>query len=918
MLGVQDPVEGDPRGNTYRFAQYVPVTRQKRPGEADVWKSECFGWEYKSEGKSLYDAYVQLDEYRMGLGNPPLLIVSDMNRFEIHLNFVGVTDDPITFDLEAIRQEPGKYLQILRCAFNDPHELNPQNEPEEITKTAARIFGSVAERLREEGADAGAVARFLNRVVFCCFAESVALFDGTRGGRQRPLQDVLFNLMDHPDDTEEMLGNLFDVMAREDRTVFGPIRIRWFNGGLFDERAPVEIFRLSGDLASELYDATRLNWARIDPSIFGTLFERGLDPKRREQQGQHFTGSVDIMRVIEPVVMQPLRREFDILKDQCSNASQSNAVGDSGVPYNGALHLPGDDQSEAVSLIQAFHDRLARVRVLDPACGSGNFLYVVLRELKDLEQEFLDWASQEHGVAGVRRRINPDNLLGIDNDPFAVDLTRISIWIGQIQWAFQRGIRERPHPILGRIDQIECRDAILTEQGEPAEWPEAEFIVGNPPFLGSKEMQVLEPRSVERLRAAYADVFDGRVDLCVYWHEIARRQIELGRTKRAGLLATETIRRSYSRPVLERIAKTGAIFFAYPNEEWLNEGAAVRISIIGQDDGSELDRRLSGRNVTQIHPDLSTGPRVTDALQLPENIGVAFVGGQRTGKFDVPFVEAQAMLSEPVNPNGRLNSDVVFPFIAGADLTGRPSGRHIIDFGNEMSRESAALFETPYEYIKGSVLPMRQQHSNERLRRNWWRHESTAEALQTATAPLGRWIATSLTSKYRNFVWVTGRVRVDKSVVAIARGDDYAFGVLHSRVHEAWALALGSRLGVGNDPRYTHTQCFNTFPFPWPLNASPSSLSSAQLHQHAAIEIAAERLNDRREAHLNPAGVSPAILQDRTMTDLYNRRPDWLDDAHEALDNAVSAAYGWPTDMSDDDILTELLKLNRERAQASD
>lgn len=920
MLGVLTPVEGDPRGNTYRFAQYVPVTRQKRAGEADVWKQDRFGWEYKSEGKSLDDAYVQLDEYRMGLGNPPLLIVSDMNRFEIHLNFVGVTDDPITFDLDAMRAEPGKYLHILRCAFDDPDELNPLNEPEEITKIAARMFGDVAERLREEGHDAAAVARFLNRVVFCCFAESVALFDGSRGGRQRPLQDVLYNLTDHPDDTEEMLGNLFEVMAREDRNVFGSTRVRWFNGGLFDERAPVEMFRLTGDLALELYDATRLNWARVDPSIFGTLFERGLDPDTRRQRGQHFTNADDIMRVIEPVVLQPLRREFEELK-----ASQgvlgSSSVGEPPTPYNGSLHLPGDEEHAVVGMIRAFHDRLADVRILDPACGSGNFLYVALRELKNLEQAFLDWATEQYGMSSLRRRIGPDNLLGIDREPFAVDLTRVSIWIGQIQWAFQRGIRERPHPILGRIDQIECRDAIVDVDHDgnpiPAQWPEAEFIVGNPPFLGMKLMRKkLDNRYVDQLRSTYADDLDGRVDLCVYWHELARRQIEAGQSRRAGLLATQNIRGTFSRPVLERVNESGAIFYAYSDEPWVNDdGTAVRISIICQDDGSERGRVLDGEEVSRINADLTAGAiYAASASELEENEGIAFQGDIRNGPFDLTQDQGQRMLKQPLNVNGRPNSDVVFPFVNAHDLAQRPRGAYIIDFGQDSDRREAAQYEEPWEYARANVRPYREMLESERLKTRWWIHEAWRPGMRTAIKPLDRYIATPLTSKHRFFVWLETDVVPDATIVAIARDDDYVFGVLHSRIHETWALALAPRLGVGNDPRYTHTLCFNTFPFPFPLKVADTDLNQEQQQHRAAISQSAAELNRRRNDRLNPANLNPAILQNRTMTALYNSRPDLLNDAHDELDDAVFAAYGWASDIPDDEILARLLALNAERA----
>ena len=560
------------------------------------------------------------------------------------------------------------------------------------------------------------------------------------------------------------------------------------------------------------------------------------------------------------------------------------------------------------------------MRVLDPACGSGNFLYVSMRELARLEQQFLDWANEDLHLTGLHRRIGPQNMLGIDNDELAVELTRLSLWIGHLQWVLQQGRQRLSEPILGRADQIECRDAILDmdEEGNPisAEWPEAEFIVGNPPFLGMKRMRTeIGDRYVNRLRTAYADDLDGRVDLCVYWHELARRRIAENASSRAGLLATQNIRGSFSRPVLERIADSGSIFFAYSDEEWINDGAAVRISIVGQDDGSESERTLNGIPVAQINPDLTTGtPYVASAVELDENASIAFQGDIRNGPFDLTHDQGQQMLGQPLNVNGRPNSDVVFPFVNAHDLAQRPRGAYIIDFGQERDRKEAAMYEEPWEHALAHVRPYRESLPSERLARRWWIHEAWRPAMRAAIKPLDRFIATPLTSKHRFYVWLEAEVVPDATVVAIARDDDYAFGVLHSRIHEVWALAQAPRLGVGNDPRYTHTLCFNTFPFPWPMNTADSDLTEAQIEHRAAIAAAAHALNSRRKAWLNPTGVNPIILQDRTMTGLYNRRPDWLDHAHEALDTAVFAAYGWTVNMSDDEILTRLLELNRERS----
>ena len=914
VLGVDNPIEADPAGVSYAFEKGV-----KRPdgsiGQADVRKQGCFGWEYKGKNKDLTAAYEQLLGYREGLGNPPLLVVCDMNRFEIHTNFTNTDPRVIRFDLNDLSQNPAHYTKILRDVFLDPEALHPHNDPRYITETAAAKFGQVAEALRELGHDPAVVSRFLNRIIFCMFAESIGLFRGDLGERFTPVSDTLRNLGQDPELGKLQLGAVFSVMAGSEIRAFGPFPVPWFNGGLFDQAASEETFELSEDLIEVLLETSKLDWSRIDPAIFGTLFERGLDPKRRSQLGAHYTDRDNIMRVVEPVVLRPLRQEFEQLK---SELAPDQSVSDAAAPPyggNGQLDLDEPDPKSPQGRIRAFHRRLIDVRVLDPACGSGNFLYVAMRELLRLEQELIDWAHESHGIHSLRRQVGPANMLGIDVDQFAVDLTRMSLWIGHLQWLLAQARQNLSEPILGRADQIECRDAILTDGGQPAEWPAAEFIVGNPPFLGMKRMRAsLGERYVNRLRTTYAEDLDGRVDLCVYWHELARRQIAEGASSRAGLLATQNIRGSFSRQVLERIANSGSIFFAYSDEAWINDGAAVRISIVGQDDGSESERTLDGTAVSQINPDLTTGTAyVASAVELDENASIAFQGDIRNGPFDLTRDHGQEMLEQPLNVNGRPNSDVVFPFVNAHDLAQRPRGAYIIDFGQRTARTEAMMYEAPWEYAREHVQPYRETLDSERLKSSWWIHESWRPGMRAAIEPLTRYIATPLTSKYRFYVWLESNVLPDATTVAIARDDDYAFGVLHSRIHEVWALAQAPRLGVGNDPRYTHIQCFNTFPFPWPLDAAESDLTEAQSEHRAAIAAAAQNLDQRREAWLNPAGVNPAILQDRTMTGLYNRRPDWLDDAHEGLDAGVFAAYGWSAEMSDEEILTRLLTLNAER-----
>lgn len=917
VIGVPKPLDADPEGVEYAFEKGV-----KRPdgstGQADVRKAGCFGWEYKGKRKDLTAAYEQLLGYREGLGNPPLLVVCDMNRFEIHTNFTNTEPRVIAFDLKDLRDNPFHYGKILREAFLDPEALHPNNDPRYITETAAAKFGEVAEALRErDGHDPALVARFLNRIIFCFFAESVGLYRNLRGVVEKPVTDVFDNMAADAMLSKRIVGQLFEAMAEQDVRNFGAYYIRWFNGGLFDETAVPETLQLTGDLAQIINETAELNWSRVDPAIFGTLFERGLDPKRRSQLGAHYTDPDNIMRVVEPVALRPLRREFDALRAELAPEHRLEDAPPPGYGENSALAFEAPDPDSPAGRIQAFHQRLAAVRVLDPACGSGNFLYIAMRELKNLEQELIEWA-QGLGVNGLQRRIGPHNMLGIDIDPFAADLTRMSLWIGHIQWNIERNIDTTRDPVLGRADQIECRDAILAEDGEgnpvPAEWPEAEFVVGNPPFLGGKLiLRAIGGEKAERLRQVWHPLISGNSDLCTYWHEQARRQIANKKTRRAGLLATTSITQQVNLPVLERIAESGAIFSAWRNEPWAPDGAAVRIAIVAQDGGIESELTLDGAPVEEINPDLTQGAYMGAAQQLKENAPYSYRGGIRAGPFDVPYDDGMRMLNAPLNVNGHPNSDVVFPLLIGRDLAQRWSERFVIDFGEERSMAEAAQYELPFEHVKAEVQPWRKAHPNPEHPEEWWQHFVPQRKMRNAIASLPRWIATPETSTHRFFAWITDNSVPDVSVVVILRSDDFAFGVLASKAHSLWSLAQASRIGVGDDPRYMPTRTFLTFPFPWPLNTADEALTEAQVDHRDAIAAAAVSLNEQREAWLNPPNADPDELRQRTMTNLYNDPPAWLQIAHREIDEAVFAAYGWSVDLSDDEVLGRLLALNLER-----
>ena len=363
--------------------------------------------------------------------------------------------------------------------------------------------------------------------------------------------------------------------------------------------------------------------------------------------------------------------------------------------------------------------------------------------------------------------------------------------------------------------------------------------------------------------------------------------------------------------MLERIKASGDIFMAHSDRPWILDGAVVHVSIVGFDNGMETERKLDGEPVAAIYANLATGVDLTTARRLKENADISFIGDMKKGKFEITESDAFKMIGMPPNPNGRPNSEVVRPWVNGLDITRRPRNMWIIDFDMNMSESEAALYEAPFEYIKHKVKPARDKVRNELERRRWWVHGRTAPDLRQAIQGLKRYIATPRVAKHRLFVFLDEKFLPDGALVAIARNDDYTFGVLHSRYHEVWARATGTQLREAESGfRYSHTATFETFPFPRPTD-----------EQRGAIAEAARDLNRLREGWLNPVGADgkPVMfgvdLRKRTLTNLYNdyEGHTWLVNAHDRLNSAVTAAYGWDVDISDEQVLDLLLALNIDR-----
>ena len=937
MLGVQTPNEADPSGEWYTFEAGAERLSTGNRGWADVWKRGHFGWEYKGDHADLAAAYRQLLDYREDLANPPALVVSDMDRIEVHTNFTDTrpTVHSLTLeDLAAGGDKTAEALRILRAVMSEPQALRPRQTPDEVTEAAASRFAEIARSMQQRGHEPEPVAHFLNRVLFCLFAEDVGLLP------KQLVTNMITARSDDPQAFTEGLTEVFRRMSdREASRFFGNDRIEWFNGGLFDDDSALEFTRAELRTVAE---ASTLDWSQVEPAILGTLFERGLDPDKRGQLGAHYTDREKILMVVEPVVMTPLKREFEAMQDRVDGLIKGREPSPLTREGQRRRQLPKWEQN-AEAEWRGFLERLRAVRVLDPACGSGNFLYVTLRLLKDLEQEAIRWGAERLRVTGEFPRVDPHNVLGIEINPYARELAGVAIWIGHIQWMLDHGYGFPRDPVLQPLDNIELRDAILArdEAGNPvpATWPKADFIVGNPPFLGNKRLRASLPDGyVDDLYLAWRDVVDRGSDLACYWHELARQQIEMSSSRRAGLLATNSIRGGANRKTLDLVKQSGDIFLAWSDEPWVVDGAAVRVSIVGQDDGSETSRVLDGKVVDTINSDLTAAIDLTRAARLPECAEVCFQGDIKGGSFDIGGDVAREMLSEPTNVNGCSNADVVVPWVNGMDITRRPRGMFIIDFGTQMAEVSAAAYAMPFSHVERHVWPVRKTARRKQYWQRWWLHGETRPGMRAALEPLDRFIVTPRVAKHRLFVWLDARTMPDIATFAIARDDDYAFGLLHSRAHELWSLRMGTWLGVGNDPRYTPTTTFETFPFPWPLNTPDGALTPEQRAHRDAIGEAARELDAKRRLWLNPPewvreepDVIPSLpprllpvdehaekeLRKRTLTNLYNQRPTWLANLHATLDAAVFAAYGWPPDIGDDEMLERLLALNLERATAS-
>ncbi len=966
LLGV--PAPGSQEG--YVFEKQTLALGQQR-GFADVFYKNRFAWENKAPGKSLDAALKQLLNYSLALDNPPLLVVCDRLEIRIHTQFNG--HPSVTHVVKLADITSPVHQQLLRRVWLDPESFKPAVTNRDITEKAAKSFATLADNLRKRGPQAAPereayaeqVAHFLTQTLFCFFAEDVGLLPG------RMFERLVGNRHLNSQQLTDGMQSLFTTMRTGG--LFGADFIPWFNGGLFKT---VHVPKLEILDITELRNAANLNWSAIDVSIFGTLFERGLDPTKRSQLGAHYTDPATIERIITPVIRRPLLQKWELISQSIQALlAKSTKRGDAA--YQKAYR-------QYIEFLQS----LADFKILDPACGSGNFLFLGLKALKDIEHTIITQAE----LLGLERPVDlctsPANMLGIELNEYAAELARVTVWIGELQWRLEHGYPFKDNPVLEPLDCIEHRDALVTRvqaanpvsaeaaevpQYVEAEWPKVSVVIGNPPFLGgSKKRGELGDAYFEALKTVFKNRVPGFGDLVCYWFSKALKAIEFNGLGAAGFVATNSIRGGANRKVLDAICERSHIFEAWSDETWVNDGAAVRVSLICF--GHDSTATLNGHSVSAIHADLTagnasgeSGSDLTTARQIAESQGSCFMGASKKAPFDIDGAVARPWLAQP-NPHSKSNALVVRPVCNGIDLTRRWGDRWIVDFGTEMHESDASLFEAPFAYVLNAVKPIASKNRDKNVAKNWWRHARPRIDMRTALAPLPRYIITAAVAKHRTFIWMHSAVLPDQATLATARADDTTFGILHSRFHELWSLRMGTSLE--DRPRYTPTTCFETFPFPAALTpadtahqrtealadgaAIPADLQPATRSAATAIAQAAKRLDDLRQAWLNPPewtqrvpevvplgmAASPypdrilprhnlseadaAALQKRTLTNLYNLRQaghaQWLQHAHQQLDAAVAAAYGW-TDytsaMADEEILQRLLALNLQRAAAA-
>ncbi|MEJ5207091.1 DNA methyltransferase [Denitratimonas sp. CY0512] len=962
-------------------------------GRIDLYRRGAFVLESKklrlgAHTKGFDDALLrarsQAEAYARALpaeeGRPPFVVVVDVGqRIELYSEFSrsGGTyvpfPDPRSHRIALAELRRPELRERLRRVWTDPLGLDPSRESARVTREIADRLAKLAKSLEQADHAPELVAQFLMRCLFTMFAEDVKLLPA------HSFRDLLARHAEQPDVAMRMLAQLWRDMDEGGFSAVLAGDVLRFNGKLFKQP---ETLPLDAAQIALLLDAARADWQHVEPAIFGTLLERALSSKDRHKLGAHYTPRAYVERLVLPTVIEPLRREW----------SDAQAAA-------GTLADEGKADA-AIAELKRFHHRLCTVRVLDPACGSGNFLYVTLEHLKRLEGEVLNALDElgyrqtglaldgERADAMAGETVDPHNLLGIELNPRAAAIAEVVLWIGYLQWHFRtRGDVHPPQPVIRDFRNIENRDAVLAhdgveyvtdERGVPvtrwdgetmkvspvtrekvpdeaarkpvekylnprkAAWPEADFIVGNPPFIGNKRMRTaLGDGYVEALRGAWPEVPES-ADFVMFWWHHAAQLTRRGAAERFGFITTNSIRQSFNRRVIEpHLADKKqplSLVFAIPDHPWVDtaDGAAVRIAMTVAKGGTAeallkevVSEREQGDGEVAVvlharrgrmYADLKVGANVAAAIQLRANLGISNRGVIPHGE-GMTVDENQAIalgLNSVPSLDRRLR-----PYRNGRDLMQNPRGVRVIDMYGLTAEQVRNQFPAVYQWLLERVKPERDHNPRASRRENWWLFGENQPKMREAIAGLRRYIATVQTSKHRTFTFLDEEILPDDKLIAIASDDAATLGVLSSSPHTVWALAAGARLGVGNDPVYNKSACFDAFPFPdlhsadkfgGPItyaledeNGRPGEYSTIGEYPSDRICNLAEQLDAHRKrqqaAHpgLTLTGMynvldklrSGEVLTAKERTLHEQGLVSVLRQLHDELDEAVLHAYGW-------------------------
>ncbi len=1012
------------RVDCYRRGAFVLESKKLNPGaQAHLGKTT------KGFDDALMRARAQAEAYARALpageGRPPFVVVVDVGHvIELYAEFTRSGGsytpfpDPRSHRIRLQDLADPALRKRLALLWTDPMALDPSRISARVTRQVAEQLAQVAKSLEAAGHAGEVVAGFLCRCLFCMFAEDVGLLpphaDGSGG-----FVGLLRQHRSRPEVLQQMLRILWADMDRGGFTAALATDVLRFNGKLFKgESVDGYALRLDAAQIDGLLRAAQANWREVEPAIFGTLLERALSVTDRHALGAHYTPRAYVERLVLPTVVEPLRADWANAQAAALLLAREAEALEASPPQRqaGTTHdtfdraaLAADNRAlaeherqvrarwrEARQAVQRFHHQLCSVRVLDPACGSGNFLYVTLEHLKRLEAEVLDQLQafgDRNESIGDTETVTLRQLLGIELNERAAALAELVLWIGWLQWHIRtRGSNSVAEPVVHDYGNIECRDAVLAyDRMEPAldaegrvitrwdgkttkphpvtgdavpdeaarvaqwayanprkaEWPAADFIVGNPPFIGNKRMRdALGDGYVQALRNTWPDVPE-TADFVMYWWRHAAAATTCADVRRFGFITTNSITQIFNRAVVES-ANLGLVF-AIPDHPWVDsaEGAAVRVAMTvavadhlaigelqrvtsespGPDDTPAV--MLSSR-LGKLHPNLTIGADVNAAVRLRANAGLSFMGMIPLGAgFWIDDSTAKALGAGTV-PGLEAH---IRRYRNGKDLTGKPRGVLALDFYGLTVEGLRNKFPAAYQWVLDRVKPQRDQDKRDSRRRNWWLFAESVPKFRAAAAGLHRYIGTTETAKHRTFVFIEADVLPDQKIRAVASADARLLGVLSSQVHVDWALATGSRLGVGNDPVYNSSRCFEPFPFPADDSGLTPELSDR-------IRQLAEQLDAHRKAR-------QAAHESVTLTGLYNvlaklRSGETLThkdkllheqglvsvlrSLHDELDAAVLHAYGWtdlgPVPWADatartswtDALLERLVALNAKRA----